>query len=68
LRALERTPIDLPPVTHTVRAALEAFARLLTAGEPPPTSLDDGVRSVQIAEACVQSAASGRPVDVAPLP
>ena len=68
VRGLERTPIDLPPVTHTVRAALEAFARLVTAGETPPTSLDDGVRSVQIAEACAQSAASGRPADVAPLP
>jgi predicted dehydrogenase len=51
-----------------VRAALEAFGRLLRAGEAPPTSLDDGVRAVQIAEACMQSAASGRPVDVAPLP
>ena len=67
VRALERTPLPLPPATHTVRAALEAFVRLVTTGETPPTSLADGIRAVQIAEACMQSAARGRPVDVAPL-
>jgi predicted dehydrogenase len=68
IRALERTPLPLPPATHTVRAALEAFARLVAAGEAPPTTLEDGIRSVQIAEACMQSAASDRPVDVPALP
>lgn len=68
VRGLERTDIGLPPPAHTVREALEAFARLLVAGEAPPTSLADGVRAVQIAEACMRSAAAGVPIDVAPLP
>lgn len=68
VRGLERTPIELPAPTHTVLAVLQAFAALLETGAAPLTSLDDGVRSVQIAEACLRSAADdGRPVDVAPL-
>ena len=68
VRALERTPVDLPPATRTVAEALHAFARLLSAGEAPPVSLTDGVRAVQIAEACLRSAAEDRPVDVDPVP
>ncbi len=68
VRGLERTAIDLPPATHTVREALGAFARLLATGTTPPVALSDGVRSVQIAEACVRSGTSGRPVDVEALP
>jgi len=63
-RVLERTPIDLPPAVPTVRATLESFAALLQAGTTPPTTLTDGVCSVMIAEACMRSAAEGRPVDV----
>jgi len=68
VRGLERTEIALPPPAHTVREALGAFVRLLVAGEAPATSLADGVRSVQVAEACMRSAATGAPVDVEPLP
>jgi predicted dehydrogenase len=68
VRALERTPIELPPATHTVREALDAFARLLATGEAPLTALADGVRAVQIAEACLRSASSGVAVDVEALP
>lgn len=68
VRGLERTPIELPPPAHTVREALDAFARLLTSGTEPPTALADGVRSVQIAEACLRSAAADRPMAVDPLP
>ena len=68
VRGLERTAIELPPAAHTVREALDAFVRLLVAGETPPTSLADGVRAVQIAEACMRSASTGAPTDVAPLP
>jgi predicted dehydrogenase len=68
VRGLERTPVDLPAPTHTVRDALAAFARLLVAGETPRTSLADGVRAVQIAEACLRSATEDRPVDVEPMP
>jgi predicted dehydrogenase len=68
VRGLERTAVELPPPTQTVRDALEAFARLLATGEEPLTSLADGVRAVQIAEACLRSAAEDRPVDVDVLP
>jgi predicted dehydrogenase len=67
VHGLERTALDLPPPTHTVRDALAAFAALLETGAEPPTSLSDGVRSVQIAEACLRSAAADAAVDVAPL-
>jgi len=68
VRGLDRTQIELSSPAHTVHDALDAFARLLVAGETPPTSLVDGVRAVQIAEACMKSAAAGVPVEVAPLP
>jgi predicted dehydrogenase len=64
VRGLDRTPLDLPPAAHTVRLAIEAFAALLTDGREPPTSLLDGVRSVQIAEACARSGDSGAAVEV----
>jgi len=67
IRGLEQTAIDLPAPAQAVRAALESFATLLEAGTPPPTSLTDGVCSVMIAEACMRSAAEGRPVDVPPV-
>ena len=67
IRGLERTPIDLRAPAQTVRAALESFAALLDAGTPPPASLTDGVCSVMIAEACMRSAAEGRPIDVPPV-
>ncbi len=67
VRGLERTPVDLPPPTYTVRDALASFARLLAEGIEPPASLADGVRAVQIAEACYRSAAEDRTVDVPPL-
>lgn len=66
VRGLERMPLELPPPTHTVRLALEAFADLLSEGREPPASVQDGVRSVQIAEACRLSAESGGPIDVDP--
>src|SRR4029453_17758618 len=67
VRGLERTPLDLPPPTYTVRDALVSFASLLATGIEPPASLADGVRAVQIAEACYRSAAEDRAVDVPPL-
>ena len=66
VRGLERTPVDLPAPTYTVRDALGSFASLLTSGVEPPASLADGVRAVQIAEACYRSAAEDRAVDVPP--
>ena len=48
--------IPLPSPTPTVRDALRAFAALVLDGTPPPVRLEDGVRAVQIAEACRRSA------------
>lgn len=67
VRGLERTPVPIPDTLPTVREVLRAFARLLVAGEPPRTSLEDGARAVLVAEACYRSAAVGGAVDVAPL-
>ena len=67
IRGLERTPVPLPEPVPTVREVLRAFARLLVAGEAPRTSLEDGARSVLVAEACYRSAELGRAVEVAPL-
>lgn len=67
VRGLERTPVPLPDPVPTVREALRAFARLVVAGEPPRTSLEDGARAVLVAEACYRSAAEGRVVSVEPL-
>src|SRR5205085_11192595 len=39
VRALLRTPIDLPPPVPTVRETLRAFVRLLRDGEAPPVAL-----------------------------
>ncbi len=67
VRGLDRTSLAIPPPVQTVQAALDAFAKLITAGETPPVALEDGVRAVQIAEACLQAAAAGGPVLVPPL-
>jgi predicted dehydrogenase len=68
VRGLERTPIAIGESVPTVREALRAFARLLVSAEEPPVQVEDGARAVLIAEACRQSAATGAPVSVAPLP
>jgi predicted dehydrogenase len=67
VRGLERTPVPIPEALPTVREVLRDFARLLVHGEQPRTRLEDGARSVLVAEACYRSAAAGTAVDVAPL-
>ena len=67
VRGLERFPVDPGPQAPTVREVARAFARLVLDGERPPVSLEDGARSVAIAEACMRSAADGAPAAVAPL-
>jgi predicted dehydrogenase len=64
VRGLERTPIALPEPVPTVREVLRAFARLVRQGEAPPVTLEDGARAVLIAEACLESAASGASVSL----
>ncbi len=65
---LERSPIDPGPPAQTVREAVQAFARLVLAGEAPPVTVEDGARAVFIAEACMRSAvADGAAMSVRPL-
>ncbi len=64
---LQRSPVDLGAAAPTVREALQAFANLVLADETPPVTIEDGACAVQIAEACLRSAASGTAVAVAPL-
>lgn len=66
-RGLERTPLALPEPSMTVRAVLESLVALIERGIEPPARIEDGVRAVQIAEACMASAQSGTPVEVAPI-
>jgi predicted dehydrogenase len=67
VRGLERTPVPLPEPLPTVREVLRDFVRLLRDDVQPRTSLEDGARSVLVAEACYRSARLGTPADVAPL-
>ncbi|MBS0168918.1 MAG: Gfo/Idh/MocA family oxidoreductase [Nitrospira sp.] len=43
----------------TVLSALRAFVRAVCDGVPPPVSIEDGTRAVEIAEACYASARQG---------
>ena len=56
----KREPLEVPPPVPTVREALRAFARMLRDGSPPPITLEDGLWSVAMAEACYRSAESGK--------
>jgi predicted dehydrogenase len=62
----KREPLEVPPPAPTVRKALRAFARMLRDGSPPPITLEDGLWSVAMAEACYRSAESGKPEAVGP--
>jgi predicted dehydrogenase len=55
--------IDLKPPApvHTVRQALVDFVTAVTRGEAPPVTVEDGLRAVEIAEACYRSAAAAAP-------
>lgn len=64
LRGTSRTPLALPPRVPTVREALRAFAAMLREGTPPPITLEDGLWSVAMAEACYRSATSGREEEI----
>ena len=67
VQGLVRTPLSLGEPVPTVREVLRSLAGLLARGEPPPVDLEDGARSVLIADACRRSARSGTPADVEPL-
>lgn len=54
----EETLANVP----TVREALGAFEKVVRGVEPPPITVDDGVRAVGIVDACYRSLRSGRRV------
>ncbi|HSD11467.1 MAG TPA: Gfo/Idh/MocA family oxidoreductase [Candidatus Binatia bacterium] len=56
----EREPLDVPPPVPTVRETLRAFARMLRGDPLPSITLEDGLWSVAMAEACYRSAESGK--------
>lgn len=52
-------PLPLPPAVATVLECLIAFVRWLTNDIPPPVSLGDGLKTLEVVEACRRSAATG---------
>lgn len=56
--------LDLGKPVHTVGAVLRDFVTSVRERGPAPIPLEDGLRAVQIAEACFASARRGRYVDL----
>jgi predicted dehydrogenase len=61
--ALPSSPVSESPYTTQIKE----FYRALAKGEAPRVSAADGLRAVQIAEAAIQSAHSGQPVQLKPF-
>jgi len=55
----ERTDLRPPPPVPTVRETLRAFVAAVRGGGSPPITVTDGMRAVEIADACYRSAAEG---------
>ncbi len=66
VRGREVAPIDVGGDIPTVRAAIDGFVRGVANGQVP-IPLDEGVRAVAIADACLRSARSGRAEAVEPI-
>jgi predicted dehydrogenase len=61
---------DLPEARSThgdLKIALESFLSAVASGGRPPVGAIDGVRVTRMIEAAIESAASARPVDLAPV-
>jgi predicted dehydrogenase len=58
----EERLLRLPPEVYTVEATVRAFCRAWLEGEAMPITVEDGLRTLEIAEACYASVASRRPV------
>lgn len=69
IKGLDRTPLPVEPIRPTIRETLRAFVEGVQQGTPLPITVEDGLRAVAIAEACYQSATSGRAatVNLSPL-
>jgi predicted dehydrogenase len=57
----QREDYQLPP-THTLRSVLHDFFQALKNHSPMPITGVDGLRAVELADACYESAAAGRPI------
>jgi len=62
--ARSSTPLDLGPRVSTLPLVVSAFRDFVLGKIPNPVPLEDGVRAVARAEACVRSIALGAPVAV----
>ena len=60
-----RDPVGdrLPLERDGYRRQLEAFCTALTEGNPPPIDLEEGIRSLRVGLAAIESAERGEPVD-----
>ena len=63
IRGNQPVPIEVPAPVNTVEEALKAFVATLQYDQDPPIDAVDGLQTLEIAEACYQSASSGSPVD-----
>ena len=52
-------PLSLPPPSPTVLECLKAFVMWVTNNIPPPVSLADGLRALEVVDACRRAAATG---------
>lgn len=64
IQGMQRTSLPLDPPAHTVCKAIEAFVACVQHNTPFPITVEDGLRSVAIAEACYRSAESGQMMQV----
>ena len=60
-----REPLAVAAPAQTIRETLRAFVAVLRDGTPPPITLEDGLWTVAMAEACYRSAKSNRAEPIA---
>ena len=60
-----RDPLAVAAPVQTIRETLRAFVPVLRDGTPPPITLEDGLWTVAMAEACYRSAKSNRAEPIA---
>ncbi len=60
----QRISQEFVPTTSTIVLMLKDFIQALRADQPAPISGEEGLRAVELAEACHQAAQSGRPIHV----
>ncbi len=65
LQGHERTELRAPDPVMTLPLMLADFARHLDLGQPMPITVLDGVRTLEVVEACYRSLAENRPEPVA---